>query len=131
MPGVADGDPDISARHHQEAETAAYHRSEPSVTIDRDVLPRTLSDSSSLQAELARAQSELASQRDAAWQEGHVSAQQRTGQCFGPTHGVIAALCGCAVIASAMIGCKSAELYRSIAEEKKLAAMREKDTELL
>ena len=51
--------------------------------------------------------------------------------CFGPTHGVIAALCGCAVIASAMIGCKSAELYRSIAEEKKLAAMREKDTELL
>jgi MFS family permease len=51
--------------------------------------------------------------------------------CFGPTHAVIALLCGCAVVASVAIGCKTTELYRSIAEEQKTAAMNVKDAELL
>ena len=42
--------------------------------------------------------------------------------CFGPTHGIIAALCVAAIGASALIGCRSQTLYRQIADEIALEA---------
>ena len=43
--------------------------------------------------------------------------------CFGPTHGVIAALCVCAMGAAAIVGCRSQTLYRQIANDINRAAM--------
>ena len=42
--------------------------------------------------------------------------------CFGPTHAIIAALCGCAVFAAGIVGWRSTALYRTIAEEQRAAS---------
>ena len=85
--------PSINAKHHQQASTADYIRSEPSVTIDRDALvAQGFMGHETIEAELKRANSELESVKSAAWQDGHHQTRERTSHCYGPTHGVT--MCG-------------------------------------
>jgi len=90
---ASEKDPNVSVKHHKQAQTTDYIRSEPSVTIDRDsLIAQGFLGDETVEAELKRAKSELDNVKDAAWQDGHHDTRQRTSHCYGPTHGVT--MCG-------------------------------------